>query len=249
MVVVKQPRQRHRAGQEGVILMNSRMRAGLTTIVAVAGTATFTVLGTAGAASATPMARAEPLSGHHGSCIIRVHEETSGAFRNNKDVLHGRIVPGSVSVVANQGTGGDNPPVTSFGPGSGYTVSRDWHRVTLQRPYAGSNDRFVTHYAVFKHTRHAPCRVQLRTKTSGAFSNNQDVLRARHIVRGSVYVVANQGQTPGQDNPSVNGFARNNGYNVAYTPRGAVVTLQPPYAGSNDGFTTYYTALRQIRRH
>jgi hypothetical protein len=211
----------------------------LTAIIAAIGTTAFTVLGVAGAASAA--SAGPPARHHHGSCI-GVQEKTSGAFSNNQDVLQGRIVPGSVAVVATQGASGDNPPVTTFGLGTGYTVSPDWHVVTLQAPYAGSNDGFTTYYAVFRSTCSLPRGYSLQTKTSGAFSNNQDVLAANNIVPGSVFVVATLGMVPGGDNPSVNGFNLN-GYTVAYSPGGATATLLSPYAGSNDGFTTYYTVL------
>ncbi len=216
-------------------MKRARIRAGLTALVA-AGAATLTAFAMAGTATAAPTA---PASG--GGPGVTVQELTSGNFIHNQDVLTGWIVPGSVSVVATQGqtSGADNPPVGTFGPGTGYTVSSDWHTVTLQPPYAGSNDGFVTYYAVFVQTGYV--KPVLTTNTSGAFSDNQDILTANNIVPGSVYVVANQGQTPGYDNPSVNGFAQNNGYTVAYYPGGATVTLQAPYAGSNDGFVTYYT--------
>ena len=215
-------------------MYRTRIRAGLTVLVA-AGAAMFTVLGMASTATAAPKT---PTSGGPG---VTVQELTSGNFSNNQDILTGWIVPGSVSVVATQGQtpGQNNPPVDTFGPGTGYTVSTDWYTVTLQPPYAGSNDGFVTHYAVFVQT--GAVKPILTTNTSGAFSNDQCVLTASNIVPGSVYVVATQGQTPGQDNPSVNGFARDNGYTVAYYTGGATVTLQAPFAGSNDGFVTYYT--------
>jgi hypothetical protein len=228
--------------------MHSPIRAGLTAIIAAAGIGAFTVLGAAGAASATPKAPPGPHFGQR--ACIGVQERTSGAFSDNQDILRGLIVPGSVSVVATQGTFGDNPPVTTFGPGTGYTVSPDWHTVTLQSPYAGSNDGFTTYYAVFtvsRHFRHMPCRFRLQTYTSGAFSNNQDVLLARNIVPGSVFTIATLGPPPPFDSPSVNGFMENSGYTVAYNRAGAVVTLDSPFAGSNDGFTTYYTVVRYFR--
>ena len=230
--------------------MYASMRRRTAAVAGTAALAAIGVIGAAGAASAT--APAMPPAGHHHHqhwrCGVRVVGLTSGAFSNNQDILHGWIVPGSVSVVATQGQPpGQDPPVDTFGPGTGYTVSPDWHTVTLQSPYAGSNDGFTTYYSVFVPMaprpwfRHMHCQVHLRTFTSGAFSNNQDILTARNIVPGSVFVVATQGQSAGYDNPSVNGFMENNGYTVAYGFTGATVTLQPPYAGSNDGFTTYYT--------
>jgi hypothetical protein len=227
----------------------SRGRTRLTAIAVIAGTAAFTVLGVAGpagAASAAPRAPAAPLHHQHRPCLS-VRLRTSGNFMNDQNILTGWIVPGSVSVVANQGTGGINPPVDTFGPGTGYTVSSDWHTVSLQSPYAGSNDGFVTHYAVFIRTRHFGCHFKLRTLTSGNFMNNQNILKSSNIVFGSVFVVANLGQTPGANNPPVNGFAQGNGYTVAYMHRGATVTLQSPYAGSNDGFVTYYTVFSHHR--
>jgi len=218
-------------------------RTGITAIAATAGTAALVLVGTAGVAGASSTHPGHPPR-HNGTCL-RVAARTSGAFSNNNDILHGWVVPGSVSVVATQGTtpGQDNPPVDTFGPGTGYTVSPNWHVATLQSPYAGSNDGFVTHYGVFRITCFLPRHIE--TMTSGAFSNNQDILQSRNIVPGSVYVVATQGQSPGFDNPSVNGFAQNNGYTVTYTRHGATVTLQSPYAGSNDGFTTYYTVAHR----
>ncbi|HUJ08012.1 MAG TPA: hypothetical protein VLX31_18040 [Streptosporangiaceae bacterium] len=224
-------------------MKRARIRVGLTALVA-AGAAMFTAFAMAGTAAAAPTAPA-----YGWGPGVTVQEMTSGNFTNNQDVLTGWIVPGSVSVVATQGQPpGQDPPVTTFGPGTGYTVSSDWHTVTLQPPYAGSNDGFVTYYAVFVQTGHfTPV---LTTNTSGAFSNNQDILIANNIVPGSVFVVANQGQNPQGDNPSVNGFAQNNGYTVAYYRGGATVTLQAPYAGSNDGFVTYYTTyMWPVMRH
>ncbi len=231
--------------------MHASMRRRTAAAAGTAALAAIGVLGAAGAASAAPTAPARPQAGHHhhhGRCGVRVVGLTSGAFSNNQDILHGLIVPGSVSVVATQGLPpGVDPPVGTFGPGTGYTVSPDWHTVTLQSPYAGSNDGFTTYYSVFVPTgprpwfRHMHCNVHLRTFTSGAFSNNEDILAARNIVPGSVFVMATQGQSPGYDNPSVNGFMENSGYTVAYGFTGAIATLQSPYAGSNDGFTTYYT--------
>lgn len=221
---------------------SKRMQVGFTAVAAAA----FVVLGTAGAASAAPKTPAAPASG--GSCSVSVQAETSGAFSNNEDILGPGVVPGSVFVVATQGSFGINPPVTGFGPGTGYTVSADWSTVTLQAPYAGSNDGFTTYYSVFVN----PCHLALTTGTSGAFSNNNDVIQANNIVPGSVFVVATLGQTPGQDNPSVNvpPFGLN-GYTVAYTTGGATATLLAPWAGSNDGFTTYYTTWTPpvIHRH
>ncbi len=224
-----------------------RMRAGFTVITAAAGTAVFMVLGTAGAASAAPKTPAAPANS--GSCSVSVQAMTSGAFSNNQDLLGSGVVPGSVFVVATQGTtpGQDNPPVDTFGPGTGYTVSTDWSTVTLQTPYAGSNDGFTTYYNVFVN----PCHLALTTGTSGAFSNNQDVITADHIVPGSVSVVATQGQTAGQDNPSVNSpdpFGLT-GYSVAYYAGGATATLNSPWAGSNDGFVTYYTTYTPPVQH
>jgi hypothetical protein len=112
---------------------SKRMRAGLTAIIAAAGTAVFTVLGTAGAASAAPKTAAAS-----GSCVVTVQNKTSGAFSNDQDILGPGVVPSSVSVVATQGASGNNPPVDTFGPGTGYTVSADWSTVTLQTPYTGS---------------------------------------------------------------------------------------------------------------
>jgi hypothetical protein len=222
-------------------------RTGISAATAVAGATALLAVGAVGAgtASAAPTAPAMHRPPHNGTCL-RVRERTSGAFSNNMNILSGWIVPGSVSVVATQGTtpGQDNPPVDTFGPGTGYTVSPNWHVVTLAPPYAGSNDGFVTHYGVFKRACFLPRHFHLQTRTSGAFSNNQNVLNARNIVPGSVYVVATQGQSPGFNNPSVNGFARGNGYTVSYTRHGATVTLQSPYAGSNDGFTSYYTVAQ-----
>ncbi len=231
--------------------MHARLNRGLAAGI-TAGAAVLAILGAAGAASAAPATAAGPhFRHHHRFCSVRVVSKTSGAFSNNEDILQGWIVPGSVSVVATQGQtpGQDNPPVDTFGPNTGYTVSSDWHTVTLQPPYAGSNDGFTTYYSVFVihrpwWARHLHCHVGLQTFTSGAFSNNQNILTARNIVPGSVFVVATQGQSPGYDNPSVNGFMENNGYTVAYSFTGATVTLDPPYAGSNDGFTSYYTVLR-----
>jgi len=216
----------------------NRMQAGITAIAAAA----FVVLGTAGAASAAPKTPAPPTSG--GSCSVSVQAKTSGAFSNNEDVLGPGVVPGSVFVLATQGPSGtNNPAVTGFGPGTGYTVSADWSTVTLQTPYAGSNDGFTTYYSVFVN----PCNVALTTGTSGAFSNNNDVIQASNIVNGSVFVVANVGQTPGQDNPSVNDYQFGlKGYTVTYTSGGATATLLAPFAGSNDGFTTYYTTATPV---
>jgi hypothetical protein len=217
---------------------SKRMRAGLTAIIAAAGTAVFMVLGTAGAASAAPKTPAAPANSD--SCGVSVQATTSGAFSNNQDLLGPGVVPGSVFVVATQGTGGINPPVDTFGPGTGYTVSADWSTVILQSPYAGSNDGFTTYYKVFVN----PCHLALTTGTSGAFSNNQDVITADHIVPGSVSVVATQGT--GGINPSVNSpnpFGLT-GYSVAYYTGGATATLNSPWAGSNDGFTTYYTTYQ-----
>lgn len=220
-----------------------RIQAGITAIAA----AVFVVLGTAGAASAAPKTPAAPTSG--GSCSVSVQAKTSGAFSNNEDVLGPGVVPGSVFVLATQGpSGSNNPPVTGFGPGTGYTVSADWSTVTLQAPYAGSNDGFTTYYSVFVN----PCQVALTTGTSGAFSNNNDVIQASNIVQGSVFVVATVGQTPGQDNPSVNDNQFGlKGYTATYTSGGAVATLLAPFAGSNDGFTTYYTTWTPpvVHRH
>ncbi len=198
--------------------MHIRRKARFTAIIAAAGTVGLTVLGTAGVASAAP---AYGYHHHHhfrGPCV-QVQERTSGDFSNNQDILYGWIVPGSVSVVATQGSAGNNPPVDTFGLNTGYTVSPDWHTVTLQSPYAGSNDGFVTYYAVFTRSHNFwrfGCRhFRLVTYTSGAFSNNQDILLARNIVYGSVYVVATQGQSPGYDNPSVNGFNNPESYTVS----------------------------------
>ncbi len=226
---------------------SKHVRTGLFTIAASTGAATFAVLAATGAASAAAGGPVGWRPHFNGSCI-RVAARTSGAFSNNQDILSGWVVPGSVSVVATQGTtpGQDTPPVTTFGPNTGYTVSPNWHTVTLQSPYAGSNDGFTTYYSVFKRTCYLPGSYRLRTETSGAFSNNEDILNARNIIRGSVFVVATQGQTPGQDNPSVNGFLNGHGYTVTYTRNGAIATLQSPFAGSNDGFTTYYTVLRHF---
>lgn len=234
-------REKHRPGLEEVIPMRPRRLAAL---VAAAGTSMFMALSMAATASAAPRAPTAPASG---GTVPSVVEHTSGAFSNNQDVLGPGVVPGSVYVVATQGpAGSNNPPVDTFGPGTGYTVSSDFSTVTLQAPYAGSNDGFVTHYATFVN----PNNATLTTGTSGAFSNNQDVILAQHIVPGSVYVVATLGQVPGGNNPSVNGFARDNGYTVAYNTSGAIATLQAPFAGSNDGFVTYYTTYAlPVMRH
>jgi len=229
-------------------MCTKRMNSRLTSIIAALGTAVFLVLGTAGVASAAPAGHAKPPARHYrhhrpppGPCI-GVQLRTSGAFSNDMNILQGSIVPGSVSVVATQGAPGSiNPPVDTFGPGTGYTVSPDFHVVTLQMPYAGSNDGFVTHYAVFKRTCFRPRPIRLQTFTSGAFSNDHNIVFARNIVFGSVFVVANLGLTSGQDNPSVNGFANGNGYTVAYFRNGYDAHLASPFAGSNDGFVTYYT--------
>lgn len=223
---------------------SKRMRIILTTTMATVGAVALTVLGTAGVASAAPGSHARfPI--HPRASCIRVQELQSGAFSNNNDVLFGRIVPGSVSVVATQGPPGYiSPEVQTFGPGTGYTVTYTHFGAvaTLQPPYAGSNDGFTTYYAVFRQVCPIPRPYRLVTLTSGAFSNNNDVLVARNLIYGSVFVVATLGP-PGYISPSVNGFMQYHGYTVTYTPFGAVVTLQPPFAGSNDGFTTYYTVL------
>ncbi len=224
-------------------MLSKRMQVGFTAIAA----AVFVVLGTAGAASAAPKTPAAPARG--GSCSVSVQAKTSGAFSNNEDILGPGVVPGSVFVLATQGpSGSNNPSVTGFGPGTGYTVSADWSTVTLQTPYAGSNDGFTTYYAVFVN----PCHAALATGTSGAFSNNNDVIQASNVVHGGVFVVATVGQTAGQDNPSVNDNQFGlKGYTVTYTPGGAIATLLAPFAGSNDGFTTYYTTWTPpvVHRH
>jgi len=224
---------------------SKRLRASLTAAVATAGAVAFTVLGTAGAAVASPGSHTRIPYRSPASCF-RVQERQSGAFSDNNDILYGRVVPGSVSVVATQGTSGDNPAVTTFGPGTGYTVTYTHYGAvaTLQSPYAGSNDGFTTYYAVFRQVCFIPWWLHYRlvTLTSGAFSNNQNILFARNLIYGSVFVVATLGP-PGYISPSVNGFMQYHGYTVNYPRFGAVVTLQPPFAGSNDGFTTYYTVV------
>jgi hypothetical protein len=223
------------------------VQAGLTAI-ATAGAAVLLTFGMASAASASPAQKTQGPPPGNRSCSVSVQARVSGAFSNNQDILGSGVVPGSVYVLATQGPqGSNNPDVTGFGPGTGYTVSADWSAVTLQSPYAGSNDGFTTYYSVFVN----PCHDALTTGTSGAFSNNQDVIQARDIVPGSVSVVATVGQTAGQDNPSVNNYQFGlKGYTVAYTPDGAIATLLSPFAGSNDGFTTYYTAYApRVFRH
>jgi hypothetical protein len=226
---------------------STRLRTSLTAAIATAGAVALTLLGTAGTAVAAPSSHPNWSLRHFRSCI-RVEQLTSGAFSNNNDILKGWIVRGSVSVVATQGVtpGQDNPEVQTFGPGTGYTVAytRSGAVATLQSPYAGSNDGFTTYYSVFRQVCFIPWwRYHLVTLTSGAFSNNNDVLVARNLIRGSVFVIATLGPPPPFDSPSVNGFMQYSGYTVTYTRSGAVATLQPPFAGSNDGFTTYYTVL------
>jgi hypothetical protein len=223
---------------------NTRTRTRLAAAITAVGATALTVLGAAGVASAAPSSHPTAPFRPSPSCF-RVQYRQSGAFSHNNDILYGRVVAGSVSVVATQGSFGNNPPVGSFGPGTGYTVTYTHYGAvaTLQPPYAGSNDGFTTYYAVFKQVCFLPRPYRLVTLTSGAFSNNHNVLFARNLIRGSVFVVATLGPPPPFNSPSVNGFMQYSGYLVNYTRFGAVVTLQPPFAGSNDGFTTYYTVL------